>query len=52
MNTDDPGDDVREHRLQEAEREAERGDKSWIVSIAIAICGPALVVAVLLWVTR
>jgi hypothetical protein len=51
MNADDPGDDVREYRLQQAERKAERGSSNWKFSIAIAIGGPILAAAFILWKT-
>jgi hypothetical protein len=47
MNHDDPGDDVREHRLQQAKR----GDSNWIVSLVIGVVGTALAVALVLWIT-
>lgn len=44
MNTDDPGDDVREYRLQQAERNTAPWSWQAKLSLAIAIAGPLAVV--------
>lgn len=49
-HTDDPGDDVREYRLQQAERDAAPWSWQAKVSLALAIAGPlAVVVAARIW---